>query len=676
MTVLSILNFTNEIAELVALAKPVSNTVIPTVGKPAMDQFFRSTKVRHFAKADAPAMPFTDIYPDDPSLDRLCRAIEQANQDTEPVDTDAVLAEWDNEEIDDRAATLLANALDAVLDVYTPVPPKPTMLEQVRADLVSTNPWELNWAQYATQPAGDKAIELIFQDAIRVAEKYPQAKSALDEMVRNLETVTRAALDSAENVSGHRAADAYRAFARPLRLVIKAGYPCQRTLQELLLAPSMPWDELDNPGWIDAYTGEVDPNADQIIRFNKKTKGEEKKEAEWLSDPMAMVAIQSEEDFDQNDGLDDIFFDETDIATPMWKQIADDFRTKNLSGLKDEAKSLIDDLHQVINKAFEDQKIACEKFAEALHELPVYHEIGMGTFRLAVRASVFYPKYKLETDHLRNLSFNIYKSNKEAIQNIRNVDVQGIFRSSPEAQAYIDFLNKKIDAEESPVDIARMFLLFQHGCGFEEDDASQIRLGGNYPTLLEFIEENEDEIIGAGDSLWREEAVVQSEIDEFVDDSIDLIVDQGNSKSGNVVRTPAYLAGFFDAVMGSDSVTKEQAEAAGWEAFRAWKCPEGNVAFHKARKAGKDLKTAMGNFWYLANKAEKLAKENSIVAVSPSGLKLSSGRSIDWYIAQLKLKNNELNLSQEDRVRLKDKLTNDEKVRQTTGLGLAFVKAL
>jgi hypothetical protein len=107
----------------------------------------------------------------------------------------------------------------------------------------------------------------------------------------------------------------------------------------------------------------------------------------------------------------------------------------------------------------------------------------------------------------------------------------------------------------------------------------------------------------------------------------------------------------------SQSVTEKDDEGnwtnlaveAGWEAWRQHKNPTANAAYHFALTQGMTRQEAMQQFW-------KVTRAVGITNISAHGLTLTSGRFVDWRIAAMKLKGNEIALSLSDRARLKDLL--------------------
>jgi len=138
-----------------------------------------------------------------------------------------------------------------------------------------------------------------------------------------------------------------------------------------------------------------------------------------------------------------------------------------------------------------------------------------------------------------------------------------------------------------------------------------------------------------------------------------MLVAQGDPNSTDISKHPEYIKGYFRAAFTSMSGDRNAYIAAGWESYRQFKSPEGNLAYHKAL-TGSTPKEAMKAFWAVANKAERVKKEGKIVGISSQGLTLSSGRKVDFHVAALKYKAKELCLTPEEVYRLRDMLVGKE----------------
>ena len=573
---------------------------------------------------------------------------------------------------------------------------------------VALNTWQIadEWFKSLTHTSGgDLAMEFLLEQAAKV----PQAKRELDRLADKLYFATQVEIEAYDHASDRqedarqhrqkfiwpedvrRPAELYRSFVRPLRKAKELGYHVQGAINALVLMQNRPIDELETPGWIDGYTGEVDAESD-IITIRPLSDVENS--VEMIGDPDEIVGyvdmvevtdtgtkkmrqsitraehyamLQAErassigaEGFNSEDELDEVVFDDRDPRTPTWEEIATELNPQNLGELSHEFKPYRDEFRWRIGHSLEEARdAAAEILAMDVAADPVFSALEKDRLLMACWDAVNFPEKR--HPELQSLSYGIYKRHDTLVSTIR----AGIFerarklvRESNEARNILHWLQRKADAQEFPVDLIRLFLGLQHGLGFTEEDCAEVKLSGPYQNLYDFLEANWEEIseqIISG-SLGRPQEVSQAEINELVERTLtEISVLEGDPNAKEVTHHPAYIKGYLTAMANAKNITTQDdsgyhnaAVEAGWDSWREAISPEGNLAYHAARKAKKDAKEAMKAFWQVVNRPK-------IVAVRKDGLTIQSGdkqRQIDWHIARLKVQNKELVLSEEDKNRL------------------------
>ena len=221
---------------------------------------------------------------------------------------------------------------------------------------------------------------------------------------------------------------------------------------------------------------------------------------------------------------------------------------------------------------------------------------------------------------------------------------------------YLHGLQGMAERNENPVDLAVLFLAMQHGLCFEELDSREVRLLGK-GTLYEFIEDNEEELLENMNNPAGISEISPSReyIDAFCEETIQLYAETGDADlSKSRFNHPYFIEGYIRAATVLRNVTKEKLISAGHENFRQRISPAGNRAYHQTRLEGRDMKEAMRSFWRVVHQPER--RRPRITAVRDTGLVLDTGRAISFGIAVLKVQHDELELSREDRVRLRDLL--------------------
>jgi hypothetical protein len=635
-----------------------------------IDQFVSENKVTFFEPlVQEPNWKFANALTD------LCNAIQQAT-DEPAVDMDAVLDEMDEEflaEGDDILADVIAEAVEATT-AQLPAP-EPSLMEFIRKQLLTENPWQIledHFGRITSSPLASDALILLLDDA----RTLPQAEAEYKRMVQRVLVAARNALDEynrieaeasakkqrARHERGTRPVDIYHTYAKVLRHLAEQNYlHARRILRELMLENTMPLATLDTPYFIDQYTGEVDPEADDD---RIKVKGPVSEEE---------LAAASSESFNDEDGLDEEFFDEWDIRDPQFMEMQQDMQpTAELYELRKEAKPYQDACRFEIDCIV--KELRNELIDLVLGEASTdkrFQDIDAMTLRRAVEMMVDYPKNQ-NWPSIRNLAFALFKNFGEEIGPMKMSLAETVclrFRQTEEAKSYIRFLNHKAQTGAAPQDIFVLFFALQHAYGFLEEDAERIQLPGQYPTLADFAEEWGDFVLECmNDKAPRH---IESDlvlIEKICANTMEQLLQQGDPNAKDITHTPAYLKGYYEAMFNARTVTftdkdgyHNLAQEAGWDEWRAQTCPQGNQAYKKARADGKPQKEAMKAFWSLHN--------SSIARIRPSGLVLKGGREIGWNIAVMKLKAGEFPHTKEDFRRLLNILTEKK-------IGQPFAQAL
>lgn len=534
------------------------------------------------------------------------------------------------------------------------------LIAWVKQMLITENPWEVLERHFAKLTHGDlcdEALLILLEDAAKVVIKDKIYRPVLVKMADSIITAAKAAISSYRELARHnqhnnqkkpippelRPADIYRRFAKPLRWLRDQGsVNAALILKEIMLEQTLPFEELDNPHWIDPYTKSVDPEADRPgdirVRFTEPVIDTElakqmKEDLGWDEETFR-VFLSAQEGFNSEDGLEQLFQsvseeDGREDRVPHWMEIQNDCHpTDEIHLIRSEAKQFIS---------------ACRKLIDQLVK---------------------------EENELADLSDKFWRV--KAVNRVKSR-----FRASQEAADLISFLQDKADEGAAPADIAAIFLSMQHGYGFDEEDANMILLRGvpNFRTLGEWIDFWGDELLEAlHDAPWRWREISTKEIDELAEQTVAEILH--DHQTNNIFRSRAFMEGYLRCMLNAnriivikDGKRHNLAIEAGWEAWRQWKNPEANRAFHAARAEGKDFKTAMAAFWKIVRDQEKRISNGTVVSAKPTGLILSSGRFINWKIALIKLMNNELYFPEGKRESLKKALIE-------RGIGLEFAKSL
>ena len=483
-------------------------------------------------------------------------------------------------------------------------------------------------------------------------DAYDQASDAQEDA-----TPAQKQFNWPENV--RKPADLYRSYASPLRKAKQLGYPVTSLLRELMLIQNRPLDELDSPGWIDPYTGEVDPESD-LITIRRLTEFPAPETLE--GDPNEIVSsityyengvkvvqpitraqhaeliaverrsVAASEGFNSEDGEEEEWFDDVDPLKPMWQQINEELNPQNLPELSREARPYQADMRKAIDLALMEAKAkAAELLVLEVSTDPAFEQVEPERLKIACEDVLNFPN--VQCRELEQLSRGIWRAHQNHARSLRDSTfshARSLFRESAGGES----LPRMAAAQGrragirgrsgSPVPLLPARARVRGGgCGADRC------WSGSYPHLYDFIEENFDEIseMLLDGALGQGTSVSQAELDAFADETIEQIAAlQGDPNSKEITHHPAYIKGYLTAMANAKEITgtdengnyHNAAIEAGWDAWRQWKSPGGNQAYHEAKANGKTTSEAMKAFWQVVNKPK-------IVGIRKDGLTLMSG---------------------------------------------------
>jgi hypothetical protein len=600
-----------------------------------------------------------------------------------------MLQEMDDEYNDDLLADVLAQAIEAT--ELTVAQPKLTFIQQVKEALMVDNSWEVyeKIKHQISDPAYGEVLVLILMDALNIVGEVYQAHVEFENMAADIIKAASMHISAYWGFEGDklpeeiRPATIYRRWIKPCRFLAEMFKEAKLLVKDIILEQTLPLSELDAPDWVDQYTMETDPTAERgFVKIAARgefsaSKSQQAEDLGW-DETTVQAFADAQEGFSEGNAIEEEFTGEwgQDYKEPMFMQMQHDFASStNLVELRNDIQPLVehcrDRIEHIVKKEFEGDAWEMVQFAQE-----VFPKAEREILHKACQMVLEYPKD--QDEKLRSMSYTIFKECEDFVTSRRN------FASSPEAEDFLKKLQRYIDQGESPVDVALIFLGLQHGYGFDIEDGNRVITKVEAPfvaeenksfiiekdmpvevinrkvrlqkqTLMSYILSNEEDIMAnlESDKIGRSEEMPEVQLDEFCNETMQMLVAQGEAGSKDVTKTPEYIRGYMEAAFGAKDGDTANCIAAGWDGWRQMKSPEGNLAYHKALKSGAQPKEAMKAFWAIINKAERKIKEGRIVGIKSTGLTLSNSRFVDWHIATLKLKNDELLLTVDDLVKLK-----------------------
>ena len=280
--------------------------------------------------------------------------------------------------------------------------------------------------------------------------------------------------------------------------------------------------------------------------------------------------------------------------------------------------------------------------------------------------------------------------------------VRAKIQHSDEADAYITELQKLIDKEHNPANIAMLFIRFQHAFGFDAQHAERIAVplpltdtvnGDEEYNLRDYINEHWDEL-QTYDGVSVEPELTEAQLAKIADKMLSQIVSNygdfapNKDNVGSMVRSTAFCEGYILAVEAGS--TPKDAYGAGFNAWRTWYCADANEAYHKVFTANawprpseelydttkkyeddvkqwlqdqrSAMKKAMAAFWGECRKRglgtpNRPPKQVKSIAPRGTGLILHNGRFVTWRTAVMIQNAEGFDLTPERKVKLLELLT-------------------
>jgi hypothetical protein len=332
-----------------------------------------------------------------------------------------------------------------------------------------------------------------------------------------------------------RPADIYRTFGPALRYATHTlgSFAARKMMQELSLQTTMPFSELDNPDWIDPYTGRGEKKYEQV-RVRKVELS-----SDGNSDEMPVILADLLETLEEggvttygfkNGQLVKEQMEPMDKKTepPRWLESWwDEFDNAQRGGFNaeaDEGDEHVEPEFDVIDKDFEGKSEF--EFTEALDGLRALYAKELAEMRNIVR------EY---SDGL-----TILRRNPEIVAHATKW-VQSLIRHSPPFVRFLKFM-RAIAHEQEPQDLLALILPFQTETGYTLEDLSTIKIPGQCRDLDEYYRMYQDQIL---DQFQDEPGRMGSEptgdeLDEFVSEEIHERVRVYLSPLGNLKYHQAY----------------------------------------------------------------------------------------------------------------------------------------
>jgi hypothetical protein len=406
----------------------------------------------------------------------------------------------------------------------------------------------------------------------------------------------------------------YRKWAKRLR---ELDTPASLSiLRKLMLETTMPYNELENPYWIDSMTGEPIVENDNCVNCGHEV-------------PLDQARCPN---------CNVRFFPDTPMPTTEWRHFlltrfpeayADPDVAKQAMAASSEWVGTEEEYY-----VLEDRDYEPETFTESLfttEELPL---LRMEIEQLA--------------EALREqIQLSVIKFGREQAL------VQRAVRMSVEAKNYLTMCQNFLDRGEEIQDVFLLLRPFTHSYGYLEEDWNEIILPklDPYPTwalpgpkppltLYHWAVEFEDmiNVSEEGSPLAHHETheqEIRDAAEMFLRQIVSVVPIEGDKTPFNpslnpILRSKYFVEGFLRAqIDGSEAPSVEA-----WSYWRKKTSPAGAIAYREEMLKSSNRKRAMSAFWKAALKAgEVKGKPKKVTGLMPHGLKLADGRKVSWSTA-------------------------------------------
>jgi hypothetical protein len=327
----------------------------------------------------------------------------------------------------------------------------------------------------------------------------------------------------------------YRHYSKHLRRLSKDSPMALRLLQELSLEQTLPFNELENPYWIDSYTGEEISDDDPNEQFDGEVAPLDNLGPSWNGQLMEMV----------------------------------EYAAKQNGWTWDEMQAAYDASAEYVGDAGIDDDSEPDWFDDRLtdDDLPVYllpeHQIDHTVWSDAKQALDHYWFWRSDTMNAVNrLGIERYED--------RVAEFQKQHLAQPATREMITRLRTLIAVDGyDPASVAAVFFRVQHDdWGIPMSEAKNVRVP-IYGTLYRWIEYFGDDVLDAltnGGPGLRMDEPSSAEISQVADHYLEQIFEMFETDTENPVHDLYWAKPYILSVM--NGATLEQARAQAWAEWK------------------------------------------------------------------------------------------------------------
>lgn len=536
-----------------------------------------------------------------------------------------------------------------------------------------------------------------------------------DELIK----IHQSSVRGGQKVQCQKPVDLARLYLRPVKAAMHFHSGCARVFSDLSILPTVPQSEITNPGWVDSYTGEFEatddmvtvsdtgitdvsvdrPEMDDCVVINGMTLTRQEFRQYLDAQKAGFDPVTEEEIFTDDYDTRELAEEEYRKLTKVEFDLVFEIKGQIGRSISQQKWALVKALVKQAVKELSDKRV--EKMKKRLRAEHKF--LGKAEFKKRCQAIYNRAKNSPQIEELRQKLIETYPGNTKELtawieQNMQAAvskakdEIQATtiaheaFRESPMFEWLINAIQGAVKGND-PQNVLVAALKWQHEWCLWEEDFELINLQDGW-TLGSWFEMNEDEILDQlNDRSPKHLEIDDRTADKFEAETVEKTIKayskcgyagelpewEPDSEFGKAVKElwsqaasqarkkrrkdlvgkhPAFNEAMLRAALNGAS-QPDQINIA-WEAFREAVSPEGNKLYHEARTSGKNNVEAMKCFWRYAYSTKAI--KPYIDGMNGKGVTLSNQRFITWTEAARMLKENELDITPDERQRIRKAL--------------------
>jgi len=389
-----------------------------------------------------------------------------------------------------------------------------------------------------------------------------------------------------------------------------------RMVREIMLIQSLPYDELDTPDWVDAYTGEIDETEFILTGMTIKDKidlsgvANDDRYQKYFAHHWTVEEYQT-------------FLKAQDSFNGAWDEEEDE-------GLFDDYDTLVFNYAEMQKDELptsyaNDARITLQPFIEKVHErineeityCKDQVEIQLAAREKAIEAAKKAHKFA-DLPTKGEISSLLWETAKVNIHN------------SLEMKELIEAMD---GSTFSPADILAPVLHLMHEFGVWESDLFNISTTHVCQNLGTWFDLHGDNLLESrNDPSWNPRETDRTDVERFCEETMDLLVHNiAMPNNSDITRSPEFVRAYLTEIFEADNITQTVAISKAWDGWREALDQDGAREFSKLVALGRSKKVANSAFFKLYSRFNIVSTTSKeLTLVSPNPRAYVKTRKVSW----------------------------------------------